>query len=143
MTRFMVCHQLNLFLALQHAAPLRSHADLIFGVLKIAHGDNALVRPRGQQRCLVDHVCQICTRVHRHTLGQAFQINIRTQWNLFSVYLQDFLSSQRVRQIHLHLTVETTRTQQRLVKNINSVGCSNDDDTLIALKAIHLNQHLV
>ena len=50
MTCLMLSHQINMFIALQHASPLRSQTDLIFGVFKIAHGDNTLVGSRGQQR---------------------------------------------------------------------------------------------
>ena len=56
---------------------------------------------------------------------------------------QDFFTAFDVWVGHLHLPVETTRTQKGRVKNIGAVGRRNDDNTFVGLKAVHLNQKLV
>lgn len=42
-----------------------------------------------------------------------------------------------------HLSVKTPRPQQGTVQNVSPVGGCNDDDTGVALEAIHLSQQLV
>ena len=56
---------------------------------------------------------------------------------------QDFLTALDVRVIDHDLTVKTSRTEQRRVKNIAAVGRGNDDNTLIVAETVHLNQQLV
>ena len=42
-----------------------------------------------------------------------------------------------------YLSVETARPHESIVQNVSSVGGSNDNDTSVALKAIHLCKQLV
>ena len=59
------------------------------------------------------------------------------------MYLEDLLATTNVRQANHDLTVKTTRTQQRRVKHVRTVGGGNHNDAVVHLKAIHLNQQLV
>ena len=59
------------------------------------------------------------------------------------MYLQNGQSTLYIRTIYHNLAVKTTWTQQSWIKNIRTVGSSNNDNTLIGCKAVHLNQHLV
>ena len=43
----------------------------------------------------------------------------------------------------MYLTVKTSGTQQRAVQHIRTVGGSQDDDTRIGTKSVHLGQQLV
>ena len=43
----------------------------------------------------------------------------------------------------MYLTVETSRSQERLVQNVGAVSCSKYYDTAIRTKAVHLGQQLV
>jgi hypothetical protein len=42
-----------------------------------------------------------------------------------------------------YLAIKATWTQQGRVQNVCPVGCCNDDDACVALKAIHLCEQLV
>ncbi len=44
---------------------------------------------------------------------------------------------------HRHLPIKAAGAQQRGVEHIGAVGRGNDDDSLIRLKAVHLDEQLV
>ena len=56
---------------------------------------------------------------------------------------QDLLTTANIWQANHNLTVETARTQQGWVENVRTVSRSDNDDTFVTFKTIHLNQHLV
>ena len=53
------------------------------------------------------------------------------------------ISSLDVRQPHIDLPVEPSRTQQRRVQNIHTVGGSQHHHALVGAEAVHLHQQLV
>ena len=59
------------------------------------------------------------------------------------MHFQNLFATANVRQTYHNLTVKAAWTQQRRVKNVRAVGCRDNDDTFVTLKAVHLNQHLV
>ena len=59
------------------------------------------------------------------------------------MYLKDFHTALHIRTAYCYLTVKTARTQNSRIQDIDTVGRSHDDDTLIHTKAIHLNEKLV
>ena len=52
-------------------------------------------------------------------------------------------SSHEIRAIDHDLAIETTGAQQGRVKNVGTVGGSDNDDVGIRIKAIHLDEELV
>ncbi|MNV15432.1 hypothetical protein D3C71_1061590 [compost metagenome] len=56
---------------------------------------------------------------------------------------QNLFTTANIRQTNHNLAVETAWTQQCRVKYVRTVSRSNNDDTFVTFKAIHLNQHLV
>ena len=59
------------------------------------------------------------------------------------MHLEDFLSFIDIRQIHMYLTVKATGTQESLVEDIGTVGGSQDDDSAVGTKSVHLGEQLV
>ena len=59
------------------------------------------------------------------------------------MYPQDGLSALQVRQLNRNAPVKPSGTQQRRVQRIGAVGGRQDDDALLAIKAVHLGQQLV
>ena len=57
--------------------------------------------------------------------------------------LQDVVTADHVRGIDRDLPVEAPRAQQRGVQDVRTVGCRNQDDVGLHVKAIHLDQKLV
>ena len=62
---------------------------------------------------------------------------------IFGMQLKYSLSCLNVRLAHNYLAVKTSRSHNRRVKYIHSVGGSHNDNALIRCKAVHLYKHLV
>ena len=56
---------------------------------------------------------------------------------------QDFLTPLQIRKFHRDTPVKTSRTEQRRIQGIRTVGCRQDHNTFGAVKSIHLGQKLV
>src|ERR1700712_2785142 len=57
--------------------------------------------------------------------------------------LHDVFAAADIRQAHVHLTVETARTQQRFVQYVGAVGCRDHDHAGVRLETVHFHEHLV
>ena len=57
--------------------------------------------------------------------------------------LQNILAALQIRQLHRHAAVEAARTGQRGVQRFGAVGGRQNDDAVVALKAVHLGEQLV
>ena len=57
--------------------------------------------------------------------------------------LKNFFTACHIRSSDYNLSVKTSRTHDRRIKNIHTVGCCHHDNSLINTKSIHLNKHLV
>jgi len=59
------------------------------------------------------------------------------------MHFKDLFTPADVRQADHHLAIESTRTQQRGIKDVGTVSGGNYNDTFIAIEAIHFHQQLV
>ena len=142
-TTLMICSQTFLLVAHNLGLALRTSHNPLNGILQLRHKDGLLVATSCQQSSLVNQVAQICTSKARCSPCQHLQIHILVHWLTLDMYLQNGQSTLYIRTIYHNLAVKTTWTQQSWIKNIRTVGSSNNDNTLIGCKAVHLNQHLV
>ena len=126
-----------------HRATLSAHHHLVLGGFEILHGDEATANARSHKSRFVDQVGQIRARETGGAAGDNPQIHIRAQRHFGGVHAEDFFAALHIGIGHLHLTVKAARTQQGRVQHVGAVGCRNDDDALIGLKAVHFNQQLV
>ena len=77
-------------------------------------------------------------------LGDAVEVNTRSQLHLLGVDLEDGLAAGEVRTIHQHLPVETAWTQQGCIEHLGLVGGRQNDHRLVlGGEAIHLGEQLV
>ena len=56
---------------------------------------------------------------------------------------KDLFTTAHIRTPHIYFTVKPARTQQCRIKNVHTVRCCDNDDSLIDTKTIHLYEHLV
>ncbi len=56
---------------------------------------------------------------------------------------QDLLAVVDIRQVQYDTSVETTRPEQCLIKNIRAIRCRHHDYVRVAVETVHLNQYLV
>ena len=59
------------------------------------------------------------------------------------MHMQDLLTSTNIRSSNKDFAVKSSRTHDRRIQNINTVGRCHHDNTLVDTKTIHLDQHLV
>ena len=138
-TGFVVgCHSL-LFIRHHHGATFRAHHDLIFRFIEFFHRHNTLVVTRCEQCSFVHQVRQISTRETRRTARNHRRVYIIAERNFAHVDLKNLLTTTNIRQTYRYLTVEASRTQQRWVKHIWAVSSSDNNNTFVAFKTIHLN----
>ena len=102
-----------------------------------------LVVSCSDQSGLVADIGDVGTRETCRLLCQELVADTLLTTQLARMNAEDRLALLHVGQTHVNLTVETTRTHQRLVQNICAVGCCQHDHTRVGRKAVHLGQHLV
>ena len=56
---------------------------------------------------------------------------------------KDLLATFYIGKRNGNLTVKATRTQQRRIQHIRTIGRRDDDHALLSVKAVHLNKELV
>ncbi len=142
-TRFMISRHLLLGLFHHHGATFCAHHDLVLRLLELGHGHHTAALARREQSGFVDQVGQIGAGETRSTAGNQRRVDVIRQRHLAHMHLEDLLAATHIRQTDHDLTVETTRTQQCRIQYVRTVGSGDDDDAFIALKAVHLDQHLV
>ena len=143
MTRLVVSRRFFLRFRHHHGATFRTHHDFVFRFLELNHRHNAFVATSSEQCRFVHQVRQVSTGETRSTTGNDCRVDIGCQWYATHVNFQDLLTTANIWQANHNLTVETARTQQGWVENVRTVSRSDNDDTFVTFKTIHLNQHLV
>src|SRR5699024_6440499 len=95
------------------------------------------------QRGFVYHVCKLCTGCTGSHARDGIEVQTGFALDLLGMYTQDGFTTNQVGQLNGYTAVETTGTQQRGVEGFGAVGCSQNNNTLAAVKTIHFGQQLV
>ena len=143
MTRFVISGVLLFFFGHDHRLALGAHHDLVFRQFELFHFNDALAGASRKQRSLVHQVGQVSTRETWRTTRDHGRSHVITHGYFAHVHFQNLFTTTDIRQTNHDLAVETAWTQQRRVQYIRTVGCSDDDDTVVHFEAIHLYQQLV
>ena len=140
MTTFVVSSKLLLVITDYAALTFRSHDNAFSSFFHFRHTDFLFILTCSHQGSFVNQVAQIRTGKTRSTLSDNFKFNVVSHRFSFNVYLQNFSTTFNVRTVYYDLTVKATRTQQRRIKNVRTVSCSNHNDAFVSTKAIHFYQ---
>ena len=131
-TLFVRCHHFGFL--------LQSANDAIDGIEEVLIAHFLLVMAGRYQGSLIADIGNIGTRESRRLTRQEVQVDILVKLQRLHVYLEDSLALRQIGQINTYLKVEASRTKQRLVKHIHTVGSRKDDHARIAAEAIHLRE---
>ena len=93
--------------------------------------------------CLINNICQLCTGCARCHTCNCMEIHIIRRFDFSCMNLQNCFTACKIRKLNRNTTVKTARTGKRRVKGFRTVGCCQNDNAVVALKAIHLCQQLV
>ena len=91
----------------------------------------------------VKKVLQICTCKSCGCLGDLAKIHIISQRFILGMDHKDLFSALDIRASHTDFTVKSSRTEDRRIQNIHTVGRCHYDDSFIYSKTIHLYKKLV
>src|SRR5690606_26396179 len=105
--------------------------------------DLVLVATRGDQRRLVDEELEVRTREARRTARDHLEVDAARERDLARMDLQDADAATQIGARHDDAAIEATRTQQRRIEHVGTVGRGDDDHAIVALEAVHLDEQLV
>ncbi|MNI20507.1 hypothetical protein D3C73_739920 [compost metagenome] len=143
MTCFVVGHDAFLAVADNAAALLGTDDDAVNGFIDFAHADILAVTAGCKEGCFIEQVLQISTGEAGSALRNDIQLNVFGQRLVAGVNLQYSFTAFDIRTVNRDLTVKTSRTKQRRIKNVCAVGSRDDNNTFIAAKAVHFDEQLV
>ena len=100
----------------------------------------ALDRAQGR---LIDNVGKLGAGRAGGSAGDGGIIDMVVRLDVFGVHLKDGFPSRQVRQFHRDAAVKPARAQKRLVQRFRAVGGGQNNDPLLAVKAVHFGEQLV
>mmetsp|Transcript_90631 Transcript_90631/g.151622 ORF Transcript_90631/g.151622 Transcript_90631/m.151622 type:complete len:621 (-) Transcript_90631:202-2064(-) len=133
----------GLRLAVLDGVALHPGNDAVDGIVNLRIRDLLLVPPSRKDGGLVHEVGQIRPRESRSPHRNDIHGDVVGQRLVLAVHRQDRLAAGDVWHIHRCLPVKTTRTKQRRVQNIWTIGRRQHNDSVVAIEPIHLSQDLV
>ena len=112
-------------------------------VLQILLDDLRSVILNRKQSSFVDNIGKLCATRTGSCSCDCTKVNILAHANILGMYLQNGLTSGKIRQIHRYAPVKATRAKQGLIQRFRAIGSSQNDDTGASVKAIHFCQQLI
>ena len=143
MSYFVVGYDLSFLLAHDTVFLLFTNQYLFYGIEQIllAHQFSALFyRIDGS---LVDHIGKVGAYCTAGCKCDGIQIYGIIHQHILGMHLQNFHTALQIRFVYNNSSVEASRTQQCFIQNLRSVGGCQNNDTFLAIKAVHFNQKLV
>ena len=131
----------NALLLLDLAALLCSTpTHLVAGFFKVHHLDRIFVCHGGDDGCFIDERCQVCTTETWRCACDLVQVDVWPKLYLLGMNAKNLPASHHIRRADTNHAVKSTRAGQGRVEHISTIGCSNDDDLVRGLEAVHLYQ---
>mmetsp|Transcript_16893 Transcript_16893/g.29072 ORF Transcript_16893/g.29072 Transcript_16893/m.29072 type:complete len:407 (+) Transcript_16893:208-1428(+) len=145
MTSLVVGNKLILLLG-KHGSTsllLKTNHDTVNSTINFLPSNGRFGLAGGSDSSLVHEVLKLGARESRSTATNGLKINIGLKGLSTSVNAKDTSTSPEVGKVHSDLPVETSRTKECLIKNVNPVGGCNGDNSRVSIESIHLYQNLV
>ena len=115
----------------------------IHGVINFAKSDGIFAATGGEDGGFIQEVGEVSPCETGCAPGDGFQGDIRRQFLVAAMHIEDGQSSLDIWRINAHLAVETTRTHEGRVQHVWAVGGGDDDNSAVSLESIHLREELV
>ena len=122
---------------------LRSDQYLYRRFLEVVHTDKAFTLASREQRRFVQEIREVRAGEADRSLCERVKVYVFLKRLAVRVNLEYFLASVDIRVVYRDLAVKASGTQQRRVEYIRTVGRRDDDDSLVAAEAVHLDEQLV
>jgi hypothetical protein len=142
-TGLVIRGDLLLFVGEQHRLALGAHEDLVFGDLKVVHGDLLAVDAGGVQGCFVDHIGQVGAGEAGCSASQNVEVDVFGDGNLFDVNAEYFFAATNVGKTDDYAAVKTAGAQKRGIEDVGAVGGGDQDHAVVGLEAVHFDEELI
>ena len=143
MTCLMICG-LEFFLGFDlMVALLLTNGDLDERFLDIDHADKGFILSRRKKCRFVEKVCKVCTCKANGGLRDLRKIYVAFQRLAAGMDLEDLFSALDIGITNGNLSVKTTGTKERRVKDIGAVGRRDDDNAVMTAEAVHFDEKLI
>ena len=130
-----------LFMVRQHGVFLLiARNDDFDTFFQVSFRHDGAVIAHGAQRGLIDHVGKLSAGRAGGHARDGVEVHIVGGLDLFRVDLQNGFASRKVRQLDGHTAVKAAGSRQCRVERFGPVRRGEDDDTVVALKAIHFGE---
>ena len=127
----------------QPAPPFRSGHHPVDRLFELREADELQVVARREQRGLVDEVGEIGARETGRAAGDDVEIDTVRERLAARVDREDRLAPFEVGTVDDDLAIEASRTQERGIEDVGTVGGRQEDDALLLVEAVHLDEELV
>src|SRR3954467_2570921 len=143
MSRFMISNNPFFIRRNDLAFLFKTSNNPVNRVLEIFHLYASFSFSRSDQCSLITNVRYICACKPRSLFGQFFNIYPVRNFDWFQVHFKDRFPAFHIRLVNRDLPVKSSRTQQRRIQYIRPISGSEDNDSALSTKSIHLNQQLI
>ena len=122
---------------------LVSGNDNLHALLKICLSHKCTALTDCPQCAFIDDIGELCTAGTGSCASDGVKVNITSKLYILCMNLQDCHTALQIWKLYRDPPVKTARSKECLVQRLRTVGCCQNDNTLAAIKAVHLGQQLV
>ena len=97
----------------------------------------------GDERRLIAHVGDVGSREARCLPRKLVDVNTSIGLDIAQVHEEYLFAVGELRQLDINLSVKSSCAQQRLIEDIGTVCCRQNDNATVAAKSVHLGKELV
>src|SRR6056300_1748280 len=142
MSSLMIRHEFLLAEGELHIT-LGTHDNTLIDILHDVIRDHTLTITNSADSTLVHEVREVSARETRRLLGDVPKVYCIIEVLITRMNTQDLLTPLNTWKGNLNLTVETTRSQKSVIKDIDTVCGGDDYDTSLIVEPIHFGEKLV
>ena len=114
--------------------------NLVAGLFKVHHLDDIFVGHGGDDGRFINERGQVCAAETWRSACDLVQVDVWPKLHLLGMNAKNLPPSHHIRRADTNHAVKSTRAGQGRVEHISTIGCSNDDDLVRGLEAVHLYQ---
>mmetsp|Transcript_3657 Transcript_3657/g.4370 ORF Transcript_3657/g.4370 Transcript_3657/m.4370 type:complete len:502 (-) Transcript_3657:409-1914(-) len=121
----------------------KTNHDTVNGSINLFPSNGRLLGTSGGNGGFVHEVLKLSSRETGSTTRDGFKIDIGFKRLTTGVDTKDTGTALEIRKVDSDLTIETSRTEKSLIKNVDTVSGGNGDNSGVSIETIHLNKDLV
>ena len=110
---------------------------------KVFRGNATTSHTNGTQGCFVDNVCKVSTGGAGCGFCYKREIHAGLHLDIVCMHLKDILTTGKVRKLHGNAPVKAAGAKQCLIQRLGTVGCGQNNNALVVVKAVHFREELV